>query len=137
MWLEKDMYKAGWIFAIIFIATGVLLSLFHIKISDITGPCMFHMVTGLYCPGCGGTRALIAFVHCHFIKSLYYHPVVLYGGVVYIVFMVRGTISALTNGRYQCMKYNIIYIYIAIGIIIVQFVAKNVLLIFYGYAWLG
>jgi hypothetical protein len=25
--------------------------------------CVFHQVTGLYCPGCGGTRAMHALVH--------------------------------------------------------------------------
>jgi hypothetical protein len=25
--------------------------------------CVFHRVTGLYCPGCGGTRAMHALVH--------------------------------------------------------------------------
>ena len=28
-----------------------------------TFPCVFHMMTGLYCPGCGNTRALHALVH--------------------------------------------------------------------------
>jgi len=26
-------------------------------------PCMFHLVTGLWCPGCGATRALVALEH--------------------------------------------------------------------------
>ena len=26
-------------------------------------PCLFHLVTGAYCPGCGGTRALLALLH--------------------------------------------------------------------------
>lgn len=26
-------------------------------------PCMFHQVTGLHCPGCGGTRAMHALLH--------------------------------------------------------------------------
>lgn len=26
-------------------------------------PCMFHQMTGLHCPGCGGTRAMHALLH--------------------------------------------------------------------------
>lgn len=29
-------------------------------------PCFFHLTTGLYCPGCGNTRALHALVHLDF-----------------------------------------------------------------------
>lgn len=33
--------------------------------------CQFHRFTGLYCPGCGNTRALHALVHGDIIKSLH------------------------------------------------------------------
>ncbi len=32
-------------------------------------PCIFHEVTGLYCPGCGNTRALAALLHGDFAES--------------------------------------------------------------------
>lgn len=32
--------------------------------------CVFHEVTGLYCPGCGNTRALHALLHGHVVQSL-------------------------------------------------------------------
>lgn len=31
--------------------------------------CMFHELTGLNCPGCGGTRALYALLHGHFLTA--------------------------------------------------------------------
>ncbi len=40
--------------------------------------CLFHLVTGYYCPGCGGTRALYLFLTGHWIKSFLFHPLVLY-----------------------------------------------------------
>ena len=33
--------------------------------------CMFHQLTGLYCPGCGATRALSAMLHCDLKSSLH------------------------------------------------------------------
>ena len=33
-------------------------------------PCFFHKLTGLYCPGCGNTRALYAMLHLDFIGML-------------------------------------------------------------------
>ena len=32
--------------------------------------CVFHQLTGLYCPGCGMTRALHALVHFDFLRAL-------------------------------------------------------------------
>ena len=36
-------------------------------------PCPVHLLTGLYCPGCGNTRALHALVHLDFIGMLNYN----------------------------------------------------------------
>ena len=33
-------------------------------------PCTFHAATGLYCPGCGGTRALFSAMHGDFGQAL-------------------------------------------------------------------
>ena len=41
-------------------------------------PCFFYQYTGLYCPGCGGTRAVLALLQGHVLQSLWYHPLVLY-----------------------------------------------------------
>ena len=32
--------------------------------------CLFHELTHLYCPGCGGTRALYHLLHGHILRSL-------------------------------------------------------------------
>ena len=37
-------------------------------------PCPFHSVTGLYCPGCGATRALHALVHFDVAGALAMNP---------------------------------------------------------------
>ena len=41
-------------------------------------PCLFHWLTGYYCPGCGGTRAVLALLRGHFLRSFLYHPLVPY-----------------------------------------------------------
>jgi hypothetical protein len=33
--------------------------------------CVFHDLTGLYCPGCGSTRALYQILHGHFLAALH------------------------------------------------------------------
>jgi len=36
--------------------------------------CLLHETTGLYCPGCGGTRAFFALIHGDLVQSLRYNP---------------------------------------------------------------
>lgn len=46
-------------------------------------PCLFHLLTGFYCPGCGGTRAILLLFRGDFAGSFQYHPLVLYGVLVF------------------------------------------------------
>lgn len=38
--------------------------------------CVFHALTGLECPGCGGTRALYCLLHFHLAEALHYNALV-------------------------------------------------------------
>ena len=44
-------------------------------------PCLFRLLTGFYCPGCGGTRALWALLSGHPLLSFLYHPLVPYSAL--------------------------------------------------------
>ncbi len=50
-------------------------------------PCVFRVVTGVPCPGCGLTRAGIAFLHLDFRLAFFYHPMVflILPGIFYIL----------------------------------------------------
>ncbi|MEI8063947.1 MAG: DUF2752 domain-containing protein [Verrucomicrobiota bacterium] len=37
-------------------------------------PCFFHKLTGLYCPGCGSTRALHQLLHGNLADALHFNP---------------------------------------------------------------
>lgn len=91
--------------------------------------CWVRRHSGLLCPGCGGTRAFFCFLQGKWVLSFFLHPVVPYMGILYIVYMFRGGVHFLTKGRLPFMRFRLGYIYVAIAIILVQFVAKNVLLL--------
>ena len=38
--------------------------------------CVFHALSGLQCPGCGGTRALYCLLHFHVAEALHYNALV-------------------------------------------------------------
>ena len=90
-------------------------------------PCMFHYLTGYYCPGCGGTRAVSALLHRKLFLSVYYHPLVLYGVSIYLVFMITQTIGRISKQPQIGMKFHLFYVWIALAILFTNCIVKNVL----------
>ena len=106
----------------------------ELLILSITGklPCMFHELTGLYCPGCGGTRALKALLCGQFETSFLYHPLVLYCACVALVFLVSYLIYWKTKKPQFRLYLENGWIYGGLVILAVNFVVKNYFLIVRG-----
>lgn len=130
---EDVLYRLGWI-SIGILSIGVFaVKLFPNFFSKLAIPCVFHAMTGYYCPGCGGTRAVGYLLTGHLIKSFIYHPLIAYVGIGGTVFMVSHTLQVLSKGKIKGMKFRNGYVYGMLIILIVQFVLKNALVYFWGY----
>lgn len=116
---------------VIFLLNYVAIKL-QISLSKIIGPCYLYEHYGLYCMGCGGTRAVGALLHGKILTSVRYHPFVGYLVLLYVLSMVRYILNRLTNNKISLLKIKPIYGYVAIIIIILQCVIKNILLICFG-----
>ena len=57
---ETALFYIGWFFVIILFIIYILLKKIP-SLFQANGPCLIHMLFGIYCPGCGGTRAISAF----------------------------------------------------------------------------
>ncbi len=102
------------------------------------GSCGMKYLFHLYCPGCGGTRAIDSFLHGNFIKSFLYNPVILYLAVYFLSYYLPAFLHFI--GLWKKKINNMIYVYILIGllaIIIIHFVARNLLLVYGGYDYIG
>ena len=95
-------------------------------------PCFFTTVLGIYCPGCGGTRALIAMLHGHFLKALWYHPLVPYMAVIYFGFMLTQGLNRLGFKRVRPWQFHNWYLWGGLTLLIVNFILKNVLRLGFG-----
>lgn len=60
--------------------------------------CPFHLITGLPCVGCGGTRALVALTHGELGAALALNPLAVLLAAVFLLF-VAYAIGALWLGR--------------------------------------
>lgn len=91
-------------------------------------PCLFELLTGYYCPGCGGTRAAKFLLHGEIGKSFQYHPLVLYMAVVAVVEIGSYVLSrALKKPELFVERYDK-FLYIGIGIVAVNWIFKNYML---------
>lgn len=130
--LEEELYQAGLVlFAVSTVAVPFLGLVILPKLNLTQSGCIVWVLFGAYCPGCGGTRAVNALLHGHFLQSLWYHPLVLYSVVLYFVFMASWTLARFgLFGIKKGITFRAGYLYAMLVIIAVNFVAKNLLKFF-------
>lgn len=126
---DKTFYIMGWCIVAVLGLLGVILHITGLHLSQMFGQCMFHVLTGFYCPGCGGTRAMRALFAGEVVQSFVYHPFVPFIAVLGTWFMVSQTIERVSRGHIQiAMHFREAYLWIALGIIVVNFLVKNLAL---------
>ena len=78
--------------------------------------CPLHAMTGLYCPGCGSTRALHQLVHGNLAGALHFNPLTVFAVPVLGYLVVRGSTS---RGRP-------VWLWIGLAIILTFGVVRNI-----------
>ena len=123
---EQIFYKLGQIFLAISIIIFAILFFTDFEVISRLPGCAFFERTGVYCPGCGGTRAVICLIRGDVIRSFMFHPFVLYFAFTYTIFMVY----EFCKKHFKLLKKAFpveILIYIGIGILILQWIVKVIL----------
>ncbi len=93
--------------------------------------CPMHMIFGLYCPLCGGTRALGSLLRGDILNSFIYNPAVLPSLIAFVVYDIRSFRAILRDEK------KIIYIHKAVWIpllilIGLNFIIRNALLLIWN-----
>lgn len=123
--LHIRLYILGWLI----LAAGAVFYILVTRISVLHNlPCIFLAATGLYCPGCGATRAVYLLIHGKPLLALWYYPAVPYAAVLYLWFMISNTVEFLSKGRISMgLRYRNLYLYIAVLLILGSWLVKNLL----------
>ena len=90
--------------------------------------CPIHALTGAYCPGCGGTRAIILLLHGHPLLSFIMHPFVLY----FVVTFIFGFFLYLFTRKKQpalFSSYRSVSLWGGLFLILLNFLIKNTALL--------
>ncbi len=89
--------------------------------------CLFWHFWRAYCPGCGGTRALLALMEGDILLSIWYHPLIMYCVALYVIYMITHTLEKLHVPHVRGMRFRVLYLYGALALLVVNCVIKNVL----------
>ena len=123
--LEDYLFIIGLILLIVCLPIALL----YVSVMDkgIFPPCMLYSALGLFCPGCGGSRAVKSLFQGDIIKSFIYHPLVPYTVIIYTIFMLSQTIRIISHGKCKGIKFHYWFLYVAVTIVVVNWILKNVL----------
>ncbi|MBQ8982841.1 MAG: DUF2752 domain-containing protein [Lachnospiraceae bacterium] len=128
----------------IWVTVGVLVLLFCAFLwkklpifQSLPAQCVFAKYLHVYCPGCGGTRATYHMLQFHPVKSFLYHPVVPFITLILADYYIGAIITLIRhNGkRYYFLKDW--FCYIALAIVLGNFIIRNVLLIGFHIDYIG
>ncbi|MDE6166861.1 MAG: DUF2752 domain-containing protein [Acetatifactor sp.] len=128
--LETELFHIG----LIFLAAGAVLWTGYCLIREQLPqlPCVVSSLLGIYCPGCGGTRAFVCLLHGKLLLSLWYHPLIPYTAVLFGGFMITQSLNRLGLRRIRGWKFHRWYLYAGIVIVAGNFVVKNLLRLVWG-----
>ncbi len=95
-------------------------------------PCAFHLLTGFYCPGCGGTRAVVYLLQGQIGRSFQYHPLIPYMAAVLVLEFGSWGLSRLLGRPGLHIKRYDFFVYLGIAVILVNWLVKNYCLVVLG-----
>lgn len=130
--LEAQLFYIGLVFLAVGIGCWAVYFLSPLRRLLPVIPCPFSMVIGIYCPGCGGTRAVLALLRGKLLMSLWYHPFVLYTVVIGGGFMLTQGLARLGIKHVKGWKFHKWYLYGAVILIVCNFLIKNMLRLMWG-----
>ncbi len=122
--LETELFRIG---LILLAAGGGLWGMYYFLFRRFLPevPCFFSEFLGIYCPGCGGTRAFEALFHGQFLLALWYHPLVPYMVLVGGGFMLTQGLNRIGIRWVKGWRFHTWYLYGAVALIVCNFLLKN------------
>lgn len=123
--LETQLYKGCWIALPLLVLLGYLYEKVWIRIWRF--PCLMDSLLGLYCPGCGGTRAVRALLKGELLQALWMHPLVPFAALLFCGFFLTQTLEKLKVPGIKGWRFHGWYLYASLGLVITNFLVKNIL----------
>ncbi len=136
--MDTCFYIAGWCLVVLIAVYYILSTRIGKGFLHFSYPCMLHKITGYYCPGCGGTRAVFYLMQGKFAASFRAHPIVLFAAVFGGWFMISQSVQRISRDKIKIgMHFRPIYLWLALAVLLINFIVKNAALYFFQVDLLG
>lgn len=121
------MYRRSTVVAIwsLIVAGAAYLFIFEPGKSGFFLPCLFRLLTGFTCPGCGATRALHQVLHGHFETAFTLNPLFLLAIPFLLFALIRYSVIVLRGGAPRPNALPAPYIYAIFFIILSFWIFRN------------
>ena len=111
--------------AAIILAIGIAYYIF-VKITHLGIPCVFNLITGLHCPGCGISRMFISLASLNFKVAFQYNAFVMVIGPIAAIFVLRHYIKYILSGNQKSDKLETVLLIIALVLAIAFGILRNI-----------
>lgn len=113
---------------LIFSAASFFLLLKLMEKLGLSG-CTFLEMTHLYCPGCGGTRAVESLMRLDIISSFKYNAILPVGFTLFLYYDIRALVAIIINDMRFFRENKYIPVLVFAIFLVVYFIARNVFLL--------
>ena len=115
------------LFLVILLILGIFAYDYITVNYNLSIPCIIHKCFGVYCPGCGLTRAANALLRLNFYEAFRYNTLSIVLLPALFVFLVVVIWQFVFKRKDFAVKLNIFYLVIFAGILVIYGVLRNIL----------
>lgn len=105
----------------------IVVNFLRSLIDSNASPCAFLTISGYYCPGCGGTRSVLALFMGRPIVSLILHPFPIYLIIFAVANIIKGIICLVKKRHFFIQDT---WFWGMLWLILINFIVKDVVLFF-------
>ena len=128
---DREVYPAVWV-TLTALGVGALLWKYALGAPTISR-CWVWEHWRIYCPGCGGTRAVLALAHGHVLRALYYHAPAVVTAILAAVYLVSQTVWRLRGRHGWVLHYDSRWPGMLAALFLGNCVLRNILWL--GFGW--
>lgn len=113
-------------YMVVFVLLGICYGIWVWQ-TGLAVPCLFHVITGFKCPGCGMTRMCVALLRLDFVGAFHHNQVLFFLMPLLGSIFLSDTVAYVKTGRWSVGRVQSYILYVSIAVLIVFGVIRNIL----------